>query len=57
VALAETGVYGLRTNFTTPCFGDVVAHSPAGLAHAQFLDVRAHGKAFCGLKLGCLAYV
>ncbi|KAG0529469.1 hypothetical protein BDA96_05G100800 [Sorghum bicolor] len=51
LALGETGVCGLRTNFTIRCFGDGVAHPPPGLAHAQFLDVRAHGKAFCGVLM------
>jgi hypothetical protein len=51
LALGEDGVCGLRTNFTIRCFGDGVAHPPPDLAHAQFLDVRAHGKAFCGVLM------
>ncbi|KAF8781323.1 hypothetical protein HU200_000586 [Digitaria exilis] len=51
LALGEDGVCGLRTNFTIRCFGHGVASPPDSLAGEQFLDVKAQGKAFCGVLM------
>nr|CAB3491387.1 unnamed protein product [Digitaria exilis] len=51
LALGEDGVCGLRTNFTIRCFGHGVASPPGTLAGEQFLDVKAQGKAFCGVLM------
>ncbi|XP_062183240.1 serine/threonine-protein kinase-like protein CCR4 [Phragmites australis] len=51
LALGEGGVCGLRTNGTIRCFGDSVAAPPGSLADAQYIDVKAQGKAFCGVLM------
>ncbi|KAL5204156.1 hypothetical protein ABZP36_009027 [Zizania latifolia] len=51
LALGKDGVCGLRTNGTISCFGDGVASPPDSLAGAQYIEVQAHDRVFCGVLM------